>query len=239
MYATIFGTKLSRAKDIQVNEEPETYIIPQTQEISNQNLSLFEPIGENDTPKYKYIGTAFNNFILIELDKELYILDQIAANEIIIYEDLKQKYENKEERDSQTMLLPDVINLTKKQMLVVEDNKDIFERAGFVLEQFGQSTIKLTSAPSACMKLDTEKLFVEILDQINKVARTDRKQIEEKMLKTIALAAAKESRPACTPEGVEQIMQKLIIKQNTNSEIEKQVFMKLTKADLEKKFSRR
>ena len=240
MYATIFGTKLKNTEKTQVNEEPETYTIPKTQEITSENLSLFEPTSESNTPKYKYIGTAFNNFILIELDKELYILDQTAANEKIIYEDLKQKYENKEEKDTQLMLLPDVINLTEKQMLVVEDNKDIFEKVGFILEQFGKNTIKLTGAPNICMKLDTEKLFLEILEQINKVARTDRHEIEEKMLTTIASAVATESVPVNTPESVEQIMKKITEQPNDFMRgTEKQVFMRLTKADIEKKFSRR
>ena len=239
MYATIFGTKQKNAT-LQVNEEPETYTIPKTDELTIENLSLFETTGESNVPKYKYIGNAFDHFALIELGKELYILDQVAANERIIYEELKHEYEYNGNKNTQQMLLPDVISLTPKQMLIVEDNKETFEKGGFELEEFGQNTIKLTGVPNICMNLDTEELFLEILEQINKVARTDGQAIEEKFLTTVASKIAQNSTYETSTENVKQIVERLIEEPSsftTNSE--KQVIMRLTKADIEKKFSRR
>lgn len=240
MYASIFGKKPKTAKKIEVNEEPENYIISETQDITSDNLSLFESIGENDEIKYKYIGIANNNFIIIEIDKELYILDQMAANVKIRYEELKQEYKNDKGIKAQQMLLPDIINLTEKQMLILQDNMEIFEKAGFELEQFGQNTIKLTSVPTICINQNTEELFKEILEKINKVARTDKEGIEEKFLTTIASKISQNSTIVNTPQEVEQLIKQLLSQPDALTiGSEKQVVMRLSKAEIEKKFSRR
>ena len=241
MYTSIFGIAPKSSHETEVNEQPETYLIPDTEEIlTSENLSLFEQAKETNIPKYKFIGIAFDSYIVIELDKELYILDQKAANEKIIYEELKRNYNKQGERDSQLMLLPDIINLTPKQMLIVEDNIDMFEKAGFTLETFGQNTIKLTGVPSICLDLETKEIFLAILEQINKVARTDREAVEEKFISTLATKISENSKLAYEKEEVDSLMKKLLVLPNAfTSPTNKQVAVKMTKADIERKFSRR
>ena len=77
------------------------------------------------------------------------------------------------------MLLPDVISLTHRDMQIAKDNMEIFRKAGFELEEFGENTIKLTGVPTICLDLDTKELFLETLDEINTVARTAKQEIEE------------------------------------------------------------
>ena len=75
-------------------------------------FSLFYKIG----PRYKFIGIVFKTYIILEIDKEMYILDQHAAHERILYEKVKKNYYNDTEKESQLMLLPDIINLSHRIM---------------------------------------------------------------------------------------------------------------------------
>ena len=64
------------------------------------------------------------------MKSDLYIIDQHAAHERIMYEKIRQNYYNNDTKDSQLMLLPDIITLTHKEMGIYRDNKELFQRAG-------------------------------------------------------------------------------------------------------------
>ena len=138
------------------------------------------------------------------------------------------------------MLLPDIINLTHKEMDIAKENMQIFEKAGFTLEQFGENTIKLTGVPNICIDLDTKELFLETLDEINTVARTAKQEIEEKFIATLACKAAVKANMALTEEEVDNLMQQLLVLPNPfTCPHGRPTAIHLTKADIEKKFSRR
>ena len=170
----------------------------------------------------------------------MYIVNQQAANERMLYEKLKKNYYSDTDKDSQLMLLPDVINLTPKQMGIFKDNISLFKQAGFDVEEFGENTVKLSGVPNVCMELDTGKLFIDILDEINTVARTAKQEIEEKFISTVACKAAQKSNIALTAQEVDVLMQQLLSLPhpfvNPNGE---PTAIRMSKIDIEKKFSRR
>ena len=138
------------------------------------------------------------------------------------------------------MLLPDVINLTEKEMDIAKENFAIFKKAGFELEEFGDKTIKLSGVPNICIDLDTRQLFVEILEEINTVARTARQEIEEKFLTTVACKAALKINYALTAQEVDVLMQQLLaLPQPFVSPNGTPTAIRMSKIDIEKKFSRR
>ena len=237
MYAKTFGT----VKKEEVVEEPdEGYKLKQNELKTVENISIFDNTKKEEIPLYKFIGIAFSTYIIIEMDKELYIIDQHAAHERIMYEKIKENYYNDDKKDSQLMLLPDIINLSHKDMQIAKDNMDIFEKAGFVLEEFGENTIKLTGVPNVCIDLDTKELFLETLDEINTVARTAKQEIEEKFIATVACKAAVKANMALTKEEVDNLMRQLLVLPNPfTCPHGRPTAIKMTKADIEKKFSRR
>lgn len=237
MYAKTFGT----VKKEEVVEEPdEEYKLKQNELKTVENISIFDNTKKEEIPLYKFIGIAFSTYIIIEMDKELYIIDQHAAHERIMYEKIKENYYNDDKKDSQLMLLPDIINLSHKDMQIAKDNMDIFEKAGFVLEEFGENTIKLTGVPNVCIDLDTKELFLETLDEINTVARTAKQEIEEKFIATVACKAAVKANMVLTKEEVDNLMRQLLVLPNPfTCPHGRPTAIKMTKADIEKKFSRR
>ena len=238
MYTSVFGKMPSKEEPIQEKKENP---LEDANVTTGENISIFEE-KENDkfTPKYKFIGIAFSTYIIIELDKELYIIDQHAAHERIMYERIKENYYNDSQKDSQLMLLPDVITLTHKEMDIAKENMEMFEKAGFTLEEFGENTIKLTGVPNVCIDLDTKELFLETLDEINTVARTAKQEIEEKFIATVACKAAVKANMALTEEEVDSLMEKLLKLPNPfTCPHGRPTAIRMSKVDIEKKFSRR
>ena len=125
-------------------------------------------------------------------------------------------------------------------MQIAKDNMDIFEKAGFILEEFGENTIKLTGVPNVCIDLDTKELFLETLDEINTVARTAKQEVEEKFIATVACKAAVKANMALTKEEVDNLMKQLLDLPNPfTCPHGRPTAIKMTKNDIEKKFSRR
>ena len=138
------------------------------------------------------------------------------------------------------MLVPDVITLTHKEMSIVKENTEMFERAGFIFEEFGDNTLKLTGVPNICMELNTKQLFLDILDEIDTVAITARQEKEDKFIATIACKAAVKANMALTKQEVDSLMEKLLPLPNPfTCPHGRPTAIKMSKIDIEKKFSRR
>ena len=245
MYIRTFGSMPVEAKKDaereanRLKEEEEKYKLNDELK-ATENISIFSEEEKQGIPDYKFIGIAFSTYIILELGKELYILDQHAAHERILYEKIKKNYYSDDQKDSQLMLLPDIIKLSHKEMDIAKENMDMFRKAGFTLEEFGDDTIKLSGVPNICLDLDTKELFLETLDEINTVARTAKQEKEEKFIATVACKAAVKANMALTKQEVDKLMEQLLILPNPfTCPHGRPTAIKMTKTDIEKKFSRR
>lgn len=226
MYAKLFGTKPTTSQEQSQNKV--------------ENISIFEQSEEYNKTTYKFIGILFNTYIILEIDKEMYILDQHAAHERIMYEKVKNNYYSDYSKDSQMLLLPDIITLTHKEMEIATENMEMFKKAGFSIEEFGENTIKLTGVPTVCIDLDNKELFLETLDEINTVARTAKQEKEEKFIATVACKAAVKANMVLTREEVESLMDKLLALPNPfTCPHGRPTAIKMSKYDIERKFARK
>ncbi len=237
MYAKLFGRLPIQDDEEKVIEEKEK---ERDIDILKDNVSVFDGIEEYQKPVYKFIGIAFKTYIIIEIGQEMYIIDQHAAHERIMYEKVKENYYSESSKDSQMLLLPDVITLTHKEMDIAKENMEMFRKAGFTLEEFGENTIKLTGVPTVCIDLDTKELFLETLDEINTVARTAKQEKEEKFIATVACKAAVKANMALDEKEVESLMDKLLSLPNPfTCPHGRPTAIKMTKYDIERKFARK
>ena len=242
MYREIFGKEpyggRLKPEDPKKAEKEDKYKI--TEEELSDNVSVFEGMAEYQRPTYKFIGIAFKTYIILEMNNELYIMDQHAAHERILYEKVKKNFFRSTEKESQMLLLPDVITLTNKEMGIAKDNMSLFERAGFVIEEFGENTLKISGVPEVCVDLDTKELFMETLDEINTVARTAKQEKEEKFIATVACKAAVKANMALTEEEVTSLMNELLKLPNPFScPHGRPTVIKMSKYDIERKFARK
>ena len=237
MYEKLFGTKPISTETCSSTEEKEENTAV---DLLNDNVSVFENTEEFKKPVYKFIGIVFNTYIIIEMDKEMYIMDQHAAHERIMYEKVKENYYHEGSKDSQMLLLPDIITLTHKEMDIARDNIEMFEKAGFCLEEFGENTIKLTGVPTICLELDNKELFLETLDEINTVARTAKQEKEERFIATVACKAAVKANMILTREEVESLMDQLLRLPNPfTCPHGRPTVIKMSKYEIERKFARK
>ena len=243
MYKKTFGIDpfaVRKEKELE-NLEKEKLNATNDFSYATENMNVFED-AEEKTPEipYKFLGIAFSTYIIIEIKNEMYIIDQHAAHERIMYEKVKANYYDEGERDEQFLLLPDVISLTHKEMIIAKENVEMFNRAGFSFEEFGENTIKLMSVPSMCEDMNTKQLFLDILDEIDTVAVTARQEKEDKFIATIACKAAVKAKMKLDDQEVATLMAKLLELPNPfTCPHGRPTAIKMTKTDLEKKFSRR
>ena len=237
MYKKLFGRDIATAQKeyAEKNKNSEFTLM---EPISKNEESLFE--ANEEIPPYQFVGIAFKTYIILTMKDELYILDQHAAHERIMYEKVKKNYFSTSQKDSQLMLLPDVITLNNRDMGIYRDNKEMFEKAGFIIEEFGENTVKIVGVPSFCLNFNNREIFLETLDGINTVARTAKQEVEDKFLATIACKAAVKAHMALSKEEVDSLMSQLLKLPNPFScPHGRPTVIKMTKNDIEKKFSRR
>ena len=242
MYKKTFGVDSYAVRQEKEQEKLEQEKLNATKdfEYASENMNVFEDEAHEVKVPYKFLGIAFNTYIIIELKNEMYIIDQHAAHERILYEKVKENYYSGENRDEQFLLLPDVITLSHKEMIIAKENVEMFAKAGFSFEEFGDNTIKLMSVPGMCEDLNTKQLFLDILDEIDTVAVTAKQEKEDKFIATVACKAAVKAKMKLDDQEVESLMEKLLELPNPfTCPHGRPTAIKMTKYDLERKFSRR
>lgn len=261
MYSKIFGEKANfssqptDSKEFSENEKKVLDEIKNTvrptfeSEISEENIQV--PISEENTEQieefknmsgknYKFIGIVFSTYIIVEIENEMYIIDQHAAHERIMYEKVKKNYYSTTDKDSQLMLLPDIINLTHKEAETIKENLEMFEQAGFTLEAFGENTIKLTGVPNICMDMNTKQLFLDLLDEVDNYSRTDRQDKEERFIATIACKSAVKANMKLTEKEVDKLMERLLALPNPfTCPHGRPTAIRMSRYDIERKFARK
>ncbi len=243
MYKKTFGVdpfSVRKEKEQEKKEQEKINVSNEFEYAGNEeNMTVFEDKEEFPEVPYKFIGIVFNTYIVIEIKDEMYIIDQHAAHERILYEKVKNNYYSEGEKDEQMLLLPDVISLTHKEMDIAKENIDMFARAGFSFEEFGENTIKLMSVPSMCEDMNTKQLFLDILDEIDTVAVTARQEKEDKFIATVACKAAVKGKMKLDEKEVKALMKKLLALPNPfTCPHGRPTAIKMTNYDLERKFKR-
>lgn len=242
MYKKTFGVDANIIrKEREIEEKEKEKINVSKDFVEAENATLFD--NTEDTLRrvnYKLIGTAFNTNVIIELNNEMYIIDHNAALFRLAYETVKSIYYNEVKKDSQTLLLPDIITVSFREMSLARENIDLFLNAGFDYEEFGENTIRLTAVPTFCEDLNTKQLFLNVLNEIDRVLLNDKKEKEEKFIAAVAKFATVKIKRALEPREIDEILQKLLNLDNPFEIIDDNVIaIKMSRADIEKKFSRR
>ena len=151
-----------RTPDLFDRKVPEPFTAPKL-ELSKSDIPSPPPYREAapDTPKaapiqqtllpseeksvrFRIIGECFNTFILVERDDTLYLIDKHAAHERILYEEIK---DCSDRRGSQMLLEPIPIRLSTEEYAALIENKDLFDKTGFLFDGFGENVILLRAFP--------------------------------------------------------------------------------------------
>ncbi len=154
-----------------------------------ENVQIEDVNQEKPSIVYQYIGQVFDTYIIIQIKERMYIIDQHAAHERLLYEQIKEAYYSKD-KQTQLLLIPVLVELTTKEMEVVNNNMEMFEKSGFMIEVFGDNAIKISGVPNIGYDIDYKSMFKDIIDELLGANKTQNSEKEFRFLATLACKAA-------------------------------------------------
>ena len=142
--------------------EPDTKYSPIIEEKTKQNNT---DCVITETVDYKFIGEAFNCYLLCEYEGAMLVIDKHAAHERVLFEDLKKVTERDGRVASQALLLPITVLLSPDELACAEEFKDELSLVGFDFTLY-EGHADLTAIPSSVGSMEAESLFVKMIDDI-------------------------------------------------------------------------
>lgn len=186
-----------------------------------------------------YIGSIFSTYILAEnkQDSKVYIIDQHAAHERILYENYKTQH-LKEKVHIQELLAPVFLELTNLEVARILENKELFREVGFVIDDFGNNSIIIRGVPILFGEPQAKSLFLEIIDGIDPADKRNPKTLIDRIIK-IACSQAIKAGDRIDPMEVESLFQQLQELENPlTCPHGRPTVIEISKKDLEKEFKR-
>ena len=160
--------------------------------------------------EYQYVGILFRTYIIIQIDDDMFLIDQHAAHERILYEQIKENYKNHIQNNSQLMIMPEIFNLSHKEMEFVKTNIELFKETGFDIEIFGENSIKINGVPDIEYKVSSRNIFLDVLDEMLTNERSTSKDVEERFIATVACKAAVKAHMDLTRQEVDNLITRLL-----------------------------
>ena len=150
--------------------------------------------------EHKIIGQVFDTYWIIEYDKNMYIIDQHAAHEKVLFEKTMARLKNKE-MTSQMVSPPVIISLSQQDILLYERYHDAFESLGYRVESFGGNELAITAVPGNLFSLDPKQFFLEALADCQSYKASDSFDIiVERVASMSCKAAVKGNNKLSLPE---------------------------------------
>lgn len=188
--------------------------------------------------KHHIIGQVFDTYWLIEHDNKLYIIDQHAAHEKVLYERMMKQLKNKE-MTTQYVSPPIILSLTRAEQDILERFADVFAELGYVISPFGGSEFAIEGVPGNLFSFDVKTFFMELLASCDSLKGNDgHDMILEKIASMSCKAAIKGNNHLSRPE-IEALLEELLSLENPyHCPHGRPTIIAMTKYELEKKFKR-
>lgn len=186
---------------------------------------------------YKIIGQVFRTYWIVEQGECLYLIDQHAAHERILYEELMNRFKE-EQVVSQRMLTPLMLNLTPMETEVLKDNKELLESFGFELEDFG-GKYALRATPYLLQNPSSIGFFTDILDRLAEERITNVYDTKILAVATMACKAAVKGHDVLSMREAEALIHQLLkLEHPFTCPHGRPTIIQLTKYEMEKMFKR-
>lgn len=187
---------------------------------------------------HRIIGQLFKTYWLIEYEDKLYIIDQHAAHEKVLYERTMARLHEKE-YTSQAISPPIVLSLDAKEQEMLERYRKDIERLGYEIENFGGREYMISAVPDNLFSIDMKDLFIEMLDDFsNLTGRETPDLIMEKVASMSCKAAVKGNDALSLPEINALIEELLTLDNPFNCPHGRPTIIAMSKYEIEKKFKR-
>lgn len=206
-----------------------------------KQMNLFEErlLSEQARARHKIIGQVFDTYWLVEFQDQLYIIDQHAAHERVLYERTLKGMKTRE-FTSQMISPPILLNLGMQEAQLLNEYMDQFTRIGFEIEEFGQDTYAVRAVPDNLFSLAKKDLLIEMLDSLSDELNRSMtaELIDEKVASMSCKAAVKGNMKLSAAEADALIGELLTLDNPYHCPHGRPTIISMTKRDLEKKFKR-
>lgn len=193
---------------------------------------------ESSKKQFSIIGQLFKTYWLIEFEDKLYIIDQHAAHEKVLYEKTMARLANKD-FTSQRISPPIVMTLDARECEMLEKYRPQIEQFGYEVEHFGGKEYMISAIPDNLFNIDMKDLFIEMLDDFsNSTGRQTPDIITEKVASMSCKAAVKGNDKLTLPEINKLIDELLSLDNPYNCPHGRPTIISMSKYEIEKKFKR-
>ncbi len=229
------GNSVELAPETSTAYEP-AQVVTGTQQTLGDYDKVF--LTESSKKQFSIIGQLFKTYWLIEFEDKLYIIDQHAAHEKVLYEKTMARLANKD-FTSQRISPPIVMTLDARECEMLEKYRPQIEQFGYEVEHFGGKEYMISAIPDNLFNIDMKDLFIEMLDDFsNATGRQSPDIITEKVASMSCKAAVKGNDKLTLPEINELIDELLSLDNPYNCPHGRPTIISMSKYEIEKKFKR-
>lgn len=229
------GNSVELAPETSTAYEP-AQVVTGTQQTLGDYDKVF--LTESSKKQFSIIGQLFKTYWLIEFEDKLYIIDQHAAHEKVLYEKTMARLANKD-FTSQRISPPIVMTLDARECEMLEKYRPQIEQFGYEVEHFGGKEYMISAIPDNLFNIDMKDLFIEMLDDFsNATGRQTPDIITEKVASMSCKAAVKGNDKLTLPEINKLIDELLSLDNPYNCPHGRPTIISMSKYEIEKKFKR-
>ena len=214
---------------------------PTAEEKTENKPKAVEPLPKKDSaqevdiPDFRLVGEIFKTYIIIEMDGDCYMIDKHAAHERMNYEALKASTQIA----SQVLLTPEAVRLSREEYNAVISNLDLYSKCGFLIEDFGNSTVLVRECPSILDGEDVAGLVQETSAKLLEGKTDITPEQMDWIFHSTSCRAAVKAGDKTSPYEMELFVKKLLANPNIRyCPHGRPVMIKLSKYDIEKQFGR-
>lgn len=223
-------------------EKPEK---PFEQEITREiqkaeQMELFDDklLSQQNVKQHTVIGQVFDTYWIVQFQDKMYLIDQHAAHEKVLYEQTMKRLKD-HTFTSQRISPPVILTLSLKEEEALKMHMDVFEKLGFEIEPFGGMEYALSAIPDNLFGITERSLFLEILDDlVDQSVRGTPQSVLEKVASMSCKAAVKGNHRMSTKEAHALIDELLTLDNPYNCPHGRPTIISMSKYELEKKFKR-
>lgn len=238
---TVTAKKVVEQKPVAEPPKPKPRQEEKPVEVSEpQQMELFDKklLAEESIKEHKIIGQLFDTYWLVEFDEKLFIIDQHAAHEKVLYERTLKGLKNKE-HTSQFLSPPIVLSLSMQEEALLKKYMQQFTDLGYEIEHFGGMEYQICAVPGNLYNINKRELFIEILDNLSELSgRNNPDLILEKIASMSCKAAVKGNMKLSRMEMESLIKELLTLDNPYQCPHGRPTIISMSKYEIEKKFKR-
>lgn len=219
-------------QEVDAFEENRTFLL--AQEKKEQEKKAQEKI---DPASLDYKGELFRTYLIYELGDDAYFIDQHAAHERLIYNRLCARMKERKVI-SQPMLIPFVLSVNSEEYAFLEQKLSLLREIGFEVEEFGGTSMKVSSVPADLQGIDLAAFFKEVLSTMETLGGIKLADLLKDKLASAACKAAVKGGEFLTDDEAKSLLREMDGDMGLRCPHGRPVVVKMKKSEFEKLFKR-